>query len=316
MEGRRWTIPPGRIALGAVVLILTFVILFRAFRGHVVGSWSDPDDWRVPAAMAAVATVFAYTTLLALAAVLQALGERCADGVVRRRRHLPRRRVRGRGRQGARARGHAGGAVLRAPLRGLRVRGVDGTGLGAREAAQPRRRARLGRARPASPWRPAVIDGFRGPVRLLGWSPLGTRFPTEWFKGAAPEPRRNLRRLIDARQYETLKGTRKLRLVTQLFDLQSDDDGALRKDWCLDEDVLEAPESVLISESVDCRGRPGRRQRPVVGGAAGPLRPRRTRGLRPLAGEPRGPAPAPAAGADGASRLPRDVQRRLRAWSR
>ena len=76
---------------------------------------------------------------------------------------------------------------------------------------------------------PAVIDGFRGPVRLLGWSPLGTRFPTEWFKGAAPEARRNLRRLIDARQYETLKGTRKLRLVTQLFDLQSDDDGALRQ---------------------------------------------------------------------------------------
>ena len=47
---------------------------------------------------------------------------------------------------------------------------------------------------------------------------------------------------------------RKFRLFSQLFNMQSDDDGALRHDWCLDEDVLEAPESVLISESVVAEG--------------------------------------------------------------
>ena len=248
-DGRRWTIPRERVALGAVVLVLTFVLLFRAFRGHVVGSMSDPDAWGVPAAMAAVATAFAYTTLLALAGVLQAWGERTrtaasAGGASFRDGEFA--AVEGKVR--------ALGETLVAPFSGRRCVAYEyAVWMGRGSVPGRRRNPDAGRG-----WAglagvalaPSVIDGYRGPARLLGWTPLGTRFPTEWFKGSEPETHQRLRGLIDARKFETLKGTRKLRLVTQLFDLQSDDDGALRKDWCLDEDVLEAPESVLISESV------------------------------------------------------------------
>jgi ankyrin repeat protein len=253
MEKRRWSIPMGRVALGAVVLALMFAAIFRAFRGHVFGSWSDPDDWRIPAAMAAFATVFAYLTLLALAAVLQGLGERkrteaSAGGAAFRDGEFA--AVDGKVR--------ALGEALVAPFSGKRCVAYEYTvWMGQGSIPGRRRNPDAGRG-----WAglagvalaPSVIDGYRGPVKLLGFSPLGVRFPTQWFKGHEAEGKRGVRRLIDGRKYETLKGMGKLRLVTQLFDLQSDDDGALRKDWCLDENVLDAPESVLISESVIAEG--------------------------------------------------------------
>ena len=76
MTDRKGFIPKERVALGAVILVLMYAAYFRAFRGHVIGTLNDPDDWRIPAAMAAVVTLFTYMTLLALGGALQAIAER------------------------------------------------------------------------------------------------------------------------------------------------------------------------------------------------------------------------------------------------
>ena len=253
MEKGRWSIPRERVALGAVVLVLTFVTLFRAFRGHVIGSWSDIDDWRVPGAMAAVATAFAYTTLLALAGVLQAWRERartaafsagapCRDGEF----------------VAVEGKVRALGETLVAPFSDRPCVAYEYSVWMGRGSVPGRRRdpeAGRGWAGLAGvALAPAAIDGFRGNVRLLGWTPLGTRFPTQWFEGTNPDVHRRLRALIKDREFETLTGARSFRLIGQMFDLQRDDDGSVRQDWCLDKAALDAPKSVLISESVVTEG--------------------------------------------------------------
>jgi hypothetical protein len=253
MEGRRWFIPRERVVLGAVVLLLTFGLFFRSFRGRVIASWDDVDDWKLPAAVAAAATVFAYSTLVAAAAVLQALAERsrtlafssgapfrdgefaAADGKVR-----------------------ALGKTLEAPFSGRRCVAYEyAVWLGEGSIPGKRRNPEAGRG-----WAgitgvalaPTAIETFRGPVRLLGWTPLAQRFETQWYETKEPDVRRRLKDLLRGRKFFRLTGVRGFQLVGRMFDLQEDDDGALRHDWLLDDAVKDAHASALISESVVSEG--------------------------------------------------------------
>jgi hypothetical protein len=246
-EGRR-RIPRDRFVLGAVVLLLTYAAYFRAFRGHVVGSWSDPDDWRVPAAMAAVVTVFSYLTLLAVAMVLQSMKER--------------RRIGG-FLEGARysdgefaavgGEARAVGKLLTAPFSGRPCLAYEydvwmgqGSIPGRQRSGQGRGWAGLAGVALA----PTAIEGASGPVRLLGWTPLQTSFRPQWFESEDDDVHKKLKALIRERTFEKRTGAKALGLIGRLLDLQSDEDGALRQDWLLDEDALKAPRNVVISERV------------------------------------------------------------------
>jgi hypothetical protein len=255
MEERRWFIPRGRVALGGIVLVLLFTAYFRAFRGHVIGSWSAIDDWRVPAAMAAVVTVFSFFTLLAFAAVLQARSERARTAAFARGASY---------RDGAFAavegRVRALGDTLAAPFSGRRCIAYEyQVWMGEGSVPGRLRNPDAGRG-----WAgiagvalaPTAIDGPRGPVRVMGWTPLAPRFRAQWFDGRKNDVNRSLRELLRSRKFERMTGVKGFRLVGRLFDLQSDDDGVLRQDWCLDEAALEAPRAVDISESVIEVGEP------------------------------------------------------------
>jgi hypothetical protein len=249
MKERRWFVRRGRVALAGVVLVLLFTAYVRAFRGHVIGSWRDIDDWRVPVAMAAVVTVFSFITLLALAAVLQARRERAQTAAFAR---------------GAPYRDHEFAAVagtvraldgtLTAPFSGRRCLAYEyEVWLGQGSIPGRLRNPEAGRG-----WAgvtgvalaPTVIDGPQGPVRIMGWTPLAPRFRPAWFDGRQNEVNRRLRELIAARKFEPMTGVKGFRLLGRLVGLQSDDDGRVAQDWCLDEAVLEAPRAVDISETV------------------------------------------------------------------
>lgn len=249
MQERRWFIPRGRVVLGAVVLVLVYVAYFRSFRGHVVASWEDVDDWRLPAAMAAVTTLFTYLTLLAIGVALQAVGERRRTGAFRR--GAPYRDA-----EFAAVEGEvrAVGKTLVAPFSGRKCVAYEyDVWMG--EGSVPGRRrnpdAGVGWAGIAGvALAPTAIEGPEGAVRLMGWTPLQSHFRAEWFEGKTEGVNGRLKALIKSRKFEMMTGVKGFRLIGRLFDLQSDDDGALRQDWCLDEAVLLAPRTVLISERV------------------------------------------------------------------
>jgi hypothetical protein len=249
MQQRRWFIPRGRLAVGVLLLPLLFAAYLHAFRGHVIGSLRDLDDWRVPAAMAAVVGVFSYLTLLAAAAVLQARGERARTAAFARGAPY-------RGGEFAAVAGtaRAMGETLTAPFSGRRCVAYEyEVWLGKGSIPGRVRNPEAGRG-----WAgitgvalaPTAIDGPQGPVRILGWTPLAPRFQTFWFEGRKGDVNRRLHEILRARTFERMTGIKGVRLLGRLVDLQSDDDGAIRHDWLLDEDVLKAPPEVDISETV------------------------------------------------------------------
>lgn len=182
MQERRWFIPRGRVVLGAVVLVLVYIAYFRSFRGHVVASWEDVDDWRLPAAMAAVTTLFTYLTLLAIGVALQAVGERRRTGAFRR--GAPYRDA-----EFAAVEGEvrAVGKTLVAPFSGRKCVAYEyDVWMG--EGSVPGRRrnpdAGVGWAGIAGvALAPTAIEGPEGAVRLMGWTPLQSHFRAEWFEG-------------------------------------------------------------------------------------------------------------------------------------
>ena len=248
MPEPRWFIPRGRVALGGFVLVLVFVSYFRAFRGHVIGSWSDIDDWKVPALMAAVVTAFSYATLLAIGIVLQARRERARTAAFARGE-----RYRDGEFAAVEGKVRAASEILTAPFSGRRCVAYEyQVWMGAGSIPGKLRDPSAGRG-----WAgiagvalaPTVIEGAHGPVRVMGWTPLA-RFRPQWFDGRTPDVQKRLREMIRARKFEKMTGTRGFRLVGRLFDLQSDDDGAVRQDWCLDEAALDAAGAGDISETV------------------------------------------------------------------
>jgi hypothetical protein len=103
---------------------------------------------------------------------------------------------------------------------------------------------------------PTSIEAPHGRARLLGWAPLGERFPCEWFDpGQDREVAQRLATLRRSTRFERMSGLRGLRLIGRLFDLQSDDDGRLRQDWCIDDAGMDARD-VRLSERLIEPGAP------------------------------------------------------------
>jgi hypothetical protein len=245
--GRR--MPRERLILGAVVFVLIDVAYFRAFRGHVIGSLQDPDDWRIPALMAAFVGTFTYLALLAIASALQGAADRRRIGAFQDGASY---------RDGAFAAAEgtaraADGKLLTAPFSGRECLAYEYEVWMGSGSIPGRRRSGEGRG-----WAglagvaltPTAIEGASHGVRLLGWTPLETHFSPEWFETEDPENHQKLKALIKGRKFEKMTGTKTLGLIGRLFDLQSDEDGALHQDWCLDEAALKAPDDVMISERV------------------------------------------------------------------
>lgn len=247
---RNWRIPPTRFLLGAFVLVLLFVAYARAFRGHVIASRNDPDDPKAALLLAAAVTVFVFFTLLGLARLVQALGERRRLGAFAAGRAF-------RDGEFAAVEGsaRAEGDVLRAPFSDrpclayeYEVRLPPATG----SIATGQRFVGLAGIALA----PTAIEGPHGRARLLGWAPLGERFPCEWFDpGQDREVARRLLKLRKNTRFERMSGLRGLRLIGRFFDLQSDDDGRLRQDWCIDDAGMEAKD-VRLSEGIIEPGTP------------------------------------------------------------
>ena len=76
MQDRSAFVPKVRVALGLALFPLLFFLYFRAFKGHVIGSWETLDDWKVPAAMATFVSLFTSFAVLAAIAVFEGLRDR------------------------------------------------------------------------------------------------------------------------------------------------------------------------------------------------------------------------------------------------
>lgn len=239
----RASLPRGRLVAGGLAFLLLYVTYFLAFRGHVIASVRNPDDPRPALLFALAVTVFAFFTLLAAVRVGQSFLERRRLGAM------------------------AGGA----PLRDDDFAAVDGIArsegklLTAPFSGRPclayEYEVRIPGASSGSGSRfvglagialaPLSIEGARGRPRLLGWSPLGQQFPCERLD--ADDDRRAAQRLatlVKQTRFEKMTGTKGLRLIGRLFDLQSDPDGSLRQDWCFDERALSDHEGATIAERV------------------------------------------------------------------
>src|SRR4051812_35312920 len=212
MQEHRWFIPRGRVALAVVVLVVLFAGYLTAFRGHVVGSWEDPDDWGARTALAAAATLFSYLALAAVVGAVQAQSERrrigaILDGAPLRDGEFA--AVEGKARA-------AGAARLVAPFSGRACLAYEyevWLGQGSMPGRQGSGEGRAWAGLAGIALAPTAIDsGAAGSVRLLGWTPLQTHFRAEWFEGEASTTRKRLKALLKERRFEQMTGLKGLGL--------------------------------------------------------------------------------------------------------
>jgi hypothetical protein len=245
MQDRSAFVPKVRVALGLALFPLLFFLYFRAFKGHVIGSWETLDDWKVPAAMATFVSLFTSFAVLAAIAVFEGLRDR--------RRLAPGGAAFVDG-QFAAAEGEvrAQGKLLKAPFTGRPCVAYEydvWLGSGGVPGRMGRGSGRGWAGVAGVALAPCVIEAAQGSVRLLGWTPLQTHFRPEWLEDT-PKTRSVLKRVLAERRFEKMTGIKGLKVLGQLVNLQKDDDGSLHHDWLFDEKVLDDPASVLVSERI------------------------------------------------------------------
>jgi hypothetical protein len=245
-----WRIPRWRFALGAAVFALLFTAYFHGLREHAFIGSDGKGDVRLAVLFGLVLSVFSFFWLLAVGTFLQSVGER--------RRLVTRLSAPPRDGEFAAVEGvaRAESRLLTAPVSGRSCLAYEyDVRLPSAHASSSASTPKHWPALSGIALAPTAIEGAHGRARLLGWSPLGQRFRREWF--GPPPDRETLKRLsslVKATTFEKMTGVRGFKLVGRLFDLQADEDGTLRQDWCLDERALKDRSDAAVSECVVAPG--------------------------------------------------------------